>query len=156
MDVAGEVTMSVTNRNQAEKLLDLVVVKGNGPTLLGRDWLKHIQLDWKTIENISRETSVAAILDKYGEVFTSELGTMRQFEVTLPLKENTQPVFKKARPVVNSQRSDLKAELERLETQGVLTRSDWASPIVVIPKKDGRTRICGDYNNYVAQPRAGH
>ena len=26
-----------------------------------------------------------------------------------------------------------------------VTHSDWASPIVVIPKKDGRTRICGDY-----------
>ena len=42
MEVAGEVTMSVTYRNQAEKSLDLVVVKRNGPTLLGLDWLKHI------------------------------------------------------------------------------------------------------------------
>ena len=92
MEVVGEVTMNVTYQNQAVKSLDLVVVKEKGPTLLGRDWLKHIQLDWKTI---SRETSVAAILDKYGEVFTPELGTMRQFEATLPLKENAQPVFKK-------------------------------------------------------------
>ena len=91
---------------------------------------------------------MAAILDKYGEVFTPELGTMRQFEATLPLKENAQPVFKKARLVPYSQRSDVEAELERLETQGVLekvTHSDWASHIVVVPKKDGRTRICGDY-----------
>ena len=24
-------------------------------------------------------------------------------------------------------------------------RSEWAAPIVTIPKKDGRVRICGDY-----------
>ena len=49
MEVVGEVTMSVNYQNQAVKSLDLVVVKEKGPTLLGRDWLKHIQLDWKTI-----------------------------------------------------------------------------------------------------------
>ena len=37
---------------------------------------------------------------------------------------------------------------QNLETQGVLekvTHSDLASPVVVVPKKDGQTRICGDY-----------
>ena len=27
----------------------LYVVKGNGPCLLERDWLQHIQLDWDSI-----------------------------------------------------------------------------------------------------------
>ena len=40
------------------------------------------------------------------------------------------------------------AELDRLECEGILKNLDhsvWAAPIVVVPKKDGRFRICGDY-----------
>ena len=39
-------------------------------------------------------------------------------------------------------------ELDRLEINGVIRkieRSDWASPIVVVPKGDGKLRLCGDY-----------
>ena len=46
-------------------------------------------------------------------------------------------------------------ELDSLEQQGILKKlstSDWAAPIVALPKKDVRFRICGDYkvtNNQV-------
>ena len=39
-------------------------------------------------------------------------------------------------------------ELDRLEESGVLRRvdhADWAGPIVLVPKKDGAIRLCGDY-----------
>ena len=39
-------------------------------------------------------------------------------------------------------------ELDKLVSSGVLEpvpASDWASPIVVVPKKDGRIQLCGDY-----------
>ena len=45
-------------------------------------------------------------------------------------------------------------ELDRLESLGVVKkveRSDWASPIVCVPKKDGSIRICGDFNVSVNQ-----
>lgn len=35
-----------------------------------------------------------------------------------------------------------------MEKQGIIEKvdhSDWAAPIVAVPKKDGRFRICGDY-----------
>ena len=35
-----------------------------------------------------------------------------------------------------------------MEKQGIIEKvdhSDWAGPIVAVPKKDGRFRICGDY-----------
>ena len=38
--------------------------------------------------------------------------------------------------------------LDHLEAEGVIekiTYSDWAAPIVTVPKKDGTIRICGDY-----------
>ena len=39
-------------------------------------------------------------------------------------------------------------DLHRLEKDGVLVKldhSEWAAPIVTVPKKDGKIRICGDY-----------
>ena len=39
-------------------------------------------------------------------------------------------------------------ELNRLKKAGVLKKidfSDWASPVVVVPKKDGRLKLSGDY-----------
>ena len=45
-------------------------------------------------------------------------------------------------------------ELKRLEQQGTIspvTHSQWATPIVSKPKKDGKFRICGDYKVTVNQ-----
>ena len=42
-----------------------------------------------------------------------------------------------------------KKRLERFENAGIIikqvTFSDWATPIVPVPKADGTIRICGDY-----------
>ena len=41
-----------------------------------------------------------------------------------------------------------------MERQGILKKinnSDWATPIVAVPKKDGKFRICGDYKVTVNQ-----
>ena len=45
-------------------------------------------------------------------------------------------------------KTGVEEELSRLERVGVLEkveRSEWAAPIVTVPKKDGRVRVCGDY-----------
>lgn len=48
-------------------------------------------------------------------------------------------------------------ELNNLECQGIITpvaHSDWAAPIVAVPKSDGKFRICGDYKVTVNQALA--
>lgn len=53
----------------------LLVVQGNDSTLLGRDWLSHLCVDWKSITYHSREhPKLLEVLDKYEEVFRDELG----------------------------------------------------------------------------------
>ena len=48
MKVKGNFNLRVKYGDQKEKLV-LVVVEGNGPSLLGRNWLKYIHLNWNTI-----------------------------------------------------------------------------------------------------------
>jgi len=57
-------------------------------------------------------------------------------------------------PVPLAIRGAVEEELARLEDAGVLKKvsySEWATPIVAVPKKDGKIRICGDYKVTVNQ-----
>ena len=64
------------------------------------------------------------------------------------MQDGANSVFCKARPVPYALRQKVEEELGRLKSQGVVKkveRSDWSSPIVCVPKKDGSIRICGDF-----------
>ena len=54
----------------------------------------------------------------------------------------------KPRRVPYALKEEVEKELDKLEENGVIVktdRSDWASPIVVVAKADKSVRICGDY-----------
>ena len=48
MKVTGTLNVKVQYEDQVKKLA-LVVTAGNGPSLLGRNWLNHINLNWKKL-----------------------------------------------------------------------------------------------------------
>jgi len=46
------------------------------------------------------------------------------------------------------------SELDRLEVVGIVEivyHSEWAAPIVAMPKREGKFRICGDYKVTINQ-----
>ncbi len=51
----------------------LLIVKGGGPTLFGRDWMSVIRLDWGKIHY----TPSTGLQERYEEVFRDGLGTFR-------------------------------------------------------------------------------
>jgi len=92
------------------------------------------------------------VLAKHEPVFENGLGTMKQFKAKLHLKPHSLPKFIKARPVPFAVLPKVEVELGQLEKDGVLekvTYSEWGSPIVVVPKKGGKNRICRDYKTTV-------
>ena len=46
--VKGSICVDVVYGQQHHKNLKLLVVQGSGPSLMGRDWLKVVKLDWRT------------------------------------------------------------------------------------------------------------
>lgn len=135
--------------NGQTKRLPVYVTKGNHPAIMGRAWLQEIRLDWQTVRKLSHSsTPLQEILEKHEEVFRDELGSMKEITVKLHVKPDSKPVFMKARPVPYAIRSKVEADLDALVKNGVLepvTTSEWATPIVPVPKKDGGIRTCGDF-----------
>lgn len=120
--------------------MTLYVTKGSGPSLLGREWLKSIRLDWKTIGLASMDpitTQVNALVNKYGELFKDGLGTMKKIKAELRMKKDATPRFHRPRPVPFALREAVEQELAEMEAKGVIRKvshSQWASPVV--PKTD--------------------
>ena len=134
--------------DQQKRVLPLIVVDGDGPPLLGRNWLKDVQVNWHNIFLVSKTDTLSDILRRHDKVFNKGLRTIKGFKADIKLQDGAKPVFCKARTVPNALRQKVEEELDRLESQGVVKkveRSDWASPIVCVPEKDGSIRICGDF-----------
>ena len=135
----GQITVDVSYGIQ-NGTYTLYVVKGPGTSLLGRDWMRHIKLDWKSIaETVNNVTFLCyqLLLDKYADVFKDELGTLKLMKAQLQVQSQVAPKFCKLRPVPFALKKALEKELSHLEQLGILQKvnhSDWAAPIVVVPK----------------------
>ena len=155
MKVKGTLNMRVKYGNQKQKLV-LVVVDGNGPSLLGRNWLKYLRLDWNNIFAVrtAQMKPLHSLLQRHQYLFSKELGEIHPFTASLHVKADATPRFFKPRPVPFAIKDAISQELNCLEKQGTIspvTHSQWATPIVPVPKKDGKFRLCGDYKVTVNQ-----
>lgn len=105
--------VTVKYRGQ-EKQLRLTVVEGNGPTLLGRNWLKYVKLDWSQILHVGTTSKLDDLVNEFEEIFMDEQGTVNAFKATLALKEGATPKFFRARSVPFAIRDAVGEELDRL------------------------------------------
>ena len=87
--------------------MPLLIVGGSGPTLFGRDWLSHIQLNW-------REIHYESVLARYPSVFKEGLGTLKGFQAKLHVDPHATPQFIPARSVPYGLRDKVDQELQRL------------------------------------------
>lgn len=155
--------------NSREGKLPLLVTKGSGISILGRDWFRPLGITLEGLHQLSgapasksasREvqpaarnpskavTSVKNLLQDYPDVFKPGLGKSKGLPVRILVDEQATPKFHKPRQVPFALLPKVEEAIEQLVEQGIyvpIKHSRWATPIVPILKKNGKMRICGDY-----------
>ena len=72
-------SLQVLVRHGGQKVhLPLTVVKGSGPSLLDRDWLSQLQIDWKQVRHISA-SALESLLEHKKKLFEPGLGKLKGF-----------------------------------------------------------------------------
>ena len=117
LHVVGQSPVQVKYQQQAPLTLTLIVIKGDGPTLLGRDWLQYFQLDWSSIKTVKYKlsTELNSILTKFEDVFFDGLGTIKEFKAKLSVSSTAKPRFHRPRHVPFAVKLSVEEELCRLE-----------------------------------------
>ena len=89
------------------------------------------------------------LLQEYGDVFAASQSDFgRTGEVHHEISTgNAPPIRQRVRRIAPSQRAEAKKLLKEMLEKDVIqpSSSPWASPIVLVSKKDGSTRFCVDY-----------
>lgn len=170
----GTITLSLNLSLRREFLWSFIVADVEMP-IIGMDFLSHYNLFIdprnKTIRDATTNlsatgsevrTQVASVKTNAGDTKYHQL--LSQYpDLTQPaifrretVKHNTvhhiqttpgPSVYCKPRRLAPEKLKAAKAEFDLLLKQGVIrpSKSPWASPLHIVPKKDGRLRPCGDY-----------
>nr|XP_034959630.1 uncharacterized protein K02A2.6-like [Zootoca vivipara] len=128
-------------------LLQLVVVEGPRPTLLGLEWFDALGMEVTGINSISNAETEALIND-FAEVFDGTLGQYTGTPISFSLDPQVTPIRLKPRRVPFALKAKMDEQLDKLIAQGVLEPVDhakWETPIVTPVKPDGSMRICAGY-----------
>ena len=86
------------------------------------------------------------LLERYQTVFSDTPGLTKLAEHRIPTVENNAVRLPPYR-LPHAYRELVRKELDEMLQSGIIetSRSDWASPIVLVKKKDGALRMCVDY-----------
>ena len=97
--LVGEAVVRMQYQNQQEDL-NLVIVKGNGPSLLGRDCLQKIRLNWAEVHSQNAVSSqLEQVLTKHSSLFRDELGSIKGATVKLHIDPYAKPYIFRSCPV---------------------------------------------------------
>ena len=154
-------------------LYNVVLTSGMGvPLLIGTDVLEANDgvLDYSQnvlmlgsrkysfIQQLTRSPGVAEVLlesdldqltGQYKDVFYDEVRGLQEATGLLPMGIETvgDPVYQRPYRAALTKRQVIETEIDQMLTDGVIepSSSPWASPVTLVPKKDGTWRFCVDY-----------
>ncbi|XP_055306782.1 uncharacterized protein K02A2.6-like, partial [Sitodiplosis mosellana] len=95
---------------------------------------------------------VDQIKNKFSDLFEGQLGQYNVCEVPLQIDSNAKPIFCKPRSVPLAWKTEIEQNLRDLVQKDVLEQvetSKWGTPLVPVPKPDGKLRVFSDYKTTI-------
>ena len=148
----GEITVDVKYNEQQVKQLPLLVVSREGLSLLGRNWLHRIRVDWHNICVLSPVYNVNVLRKRFPELFKEGLRTVQGYKTRSEI--DSPPQFFRPMSVPYTLKDAIEQDLEQMVRLRVLEKmstSKWSVPIVPVFNSDESVRMCGDYKVTVNQ-----
>lgn len=152
LSMDGQFECEVAYNSQTLRLPLMVASCKGRPSLLGKNWLLHLKLDWNKVFHVKHTSELEGLLQQYSGMFEDSYEGITGEEAHVRMKEGAAPVYCRPRPVPYALKEQVEKELKTLEKNHVIVKTDyseWATPIVVVPKADGSVRLCGDYKTTV-------
>lgn len=141
-DMSG-VTFTLDNPNEVNNIVDVQMIDMKQEKLVKEADIHCGNLDEKSKDRLIK------LLNKYRSTVSfniKELGKTDAAEMKIELKTET-PVFHEPYRLSHSDRNKVKEIIQELEKNGIIreSNSSFASPIILISKKNGESRLVIDY-----------
>ena len=87
------------------------------------------------------------MLSAYADKWYGKLGKIQDSKHHVTLREDMKPFQINPYRTGPSGRAEIRKAIKAMKEEGVIrdAKSEWASPVVLIPKPDGSMRFCVDY-----------
>ena len=133
------------------------VLKGNHGSLLSYKTAAHLGVvDIQVNKVADVQVNEAAdhnppkhdmLVQQYPSLFKG-IGKLKGEQVKLHVDKQVTPVAQRARRLPFHLRKEVEKELDHLEQNGIIEKVEgltpWVSPLVIVPKKNGKVRLCVD------------
>ena len=114
----------------------------------GGQVLDALDVDYETLSS-KEEAALQALVREYADVFaldSSELGATDLVQHVIDTGDHP-PIHQPARRIPFALRDKVEQLVGNMLNQGVVpSKSPWASPVVLVAKRDGTVRFCVDYH----------
>ena len=140
--VLGKCILRISRKKRMVPVM-FIVADTNSPPILGLNTCEKLNLIKRVmVANEDMHEAVKEFSDCFGEMGT--LPKVHHIHVGPDIK----PVVHPPRRVPIARHAKLKAELDRMESLGVIDRvtepTDWVNSLVVVQKPNGQIRVCLD------------
>ena len=160
LDIKGEVTLLIESKKKFVHTKFYVIqthhknlLSGTTARALELISINNIEEKATATENIFENKIPEHLKEKLvpykDTVFSGKIGKLKDYQVKLKINDNVKPIAQRERRLPFAIRQQVREELTKLEDEGIIETvvneaTPWISPMVIVPKANGKIRLCID------------